>query len=159
MICGIPHRRPVCHLPFRVDDIVCSVAQQKFGMDVPGCPRQHEGCAMLFQQRGGLQGALEIIADGDDAQVKVPDAQGCDELFIGAVPDLCIGYQRKNVIDPILVAVHSQHLVVQLLQLFRHVAAKTPQANQKNRFHMDTPFNLPLPVLAGIERKRPDCWP
>ena len=30
------------------------------------------------------QGTLEIIADGDNAQVKIPHAQGCDELFIGA---------------------------------------------------------------------------
>ena len=42
-----------------------------------------------------------------------------------------MGHQRQCVIDPLLILVHGKHLMVQLLQLGCHVAAKAPQSDQQ----------------------------
>lgn len=64
---AVPHRRPVGHLLLRVDHVIRAVAQQELGVDIPGRPGQHEGGALLLQQSGSLQRALEVIPNGHHA--------------------------------------------------------------------------------------------
>ena len=159
MVRSITHRRPTGHLLFRINNIIRTVAQQELCMDIPRRPGQHKGRTVLLQQGGGLQRTLKIVSNSHHTQVKIPDAQGGDELLVGAVSDLGVGHQGQNVIYTLFVAVHGQHLMAQFPQLFRHVAAETPETDQKHRFHMYAPFILPLPVLVEIVRKSPCCQP
>ena len=99
-------------------------------MDVPGGSGQHEGGAVLLEQSGGLQRALEAVANGHHTEIEVPYPQGADELGIGAVADLGVGHIGQGGVDTLLVLVHRQHLVSQVPELLGHVAAKPPQANQ-----------------------------
>ncbi|CAN4022698.1 Class D sortase, partial [Dysosmobacter welbionis] len=115
MVGAVPHRRPAGGLPLRINHVIRAVAQQKFGVDIPCRPGQDEACALLLQQGRGLQRALEVVSNGHHAQVKVPHPQGGDERLAGAVPDLRVGHQVQRLVDPLLVFVHRQHLVVQLL--------------------------------------------
>lgn len=86
MVGGIAHSGPGGHLPLGIDHVVGAVAQQELGVDVPGRPGEHKGGPALFEQGGGLQGTLEIVADGHHAKVKVPHPQGTDELLVVPSP-------------------------------------------------------------------------
>ena len=140
MVGAVPHRRPAGGLPLRINHVIRAVAQQKFGVDIPCRPGQDEACALLLQQGRGLQRALEVVSNGHHAQVKVPHPQGGDERLAGAVPDLRVGHQVQRVVDPLLVFVHRQHLVVQLLKLGGHVPPEAAQSDQQYRFHPHTSF-------------------
>ena len=59
-------RRPFCHLLFRVDHVICAVAEQKLRLHIAFGAGYHAFCAQLFQQRGGFQRVLEAAAEGAD---------------------------------------------------------------------------------------------
>ena len=99
-------------------------------MDVPVGPGHDEGRALLFQEGRGLQGALEVVADGHYGQIKIADAQGGDKGLVGAVADLGVGDKGQRVVHPLLAFVHGQHLVVQLPEFLGHVPPKAAQTDQ-----------------------------
>ena len=147
MVGTVPYRGPLGHLLLRVHHIIRPVAPEKLGVHLTGGPGEHKGGAIFLQEGRGLQGALKVIPNGHHAQVKVPHPQGGNEGLVGAIPNLRVGHQGQNVIDPALIPVHRQNLVAQLPQLLRHLPAKPAQPNQQDRFHTI--------VLSLLFRARP----
>ena len=86
----------------------------------------------LLEQVGGLQGALEVVPDGDDAGVEAGNVQGGEELLAGAVPNLGVGDKGEHRVHPGLLAVHRHHLVAQVIELAGDVLAEASQANEQN---------------------------
>ena len=73
---------------------------------------------------------MEVVANGDNAQVEISYAKGGDKLFIGAVADLCTGNIRQHLIDTVLIFVDRQHLVPEFVKLQRNMLTKASQANE-----------------------------
>ena len=110
-------RRPFCHLFFRVDYMVCTVAKQKLCLHITLGTGYHALGTQLLQQRGGFQRVLKITADGHKTNIKISDTQRTQKLRIGAVADLCVGDKRKHIVDPFLIGIDCHDLMPQLREL------------------------------------------
>ena len=110
-------RRPFCHLLFRVDHVICAVAEQKLRLHIAFGAGYHAFGTQLFQQRGGLQRVLEAAADGHKTNIKISDTERTQKLRIGAVADLCVGDKRKHIVDPFLIGIDCHDLMPQLREL------------------------------------------
>ena len=134
MVGGKPDGSPFCQLLFRVHHLVGTVSQEELCLSVPLRPGDHQLAPQLFQKTGGFQGALEVVADGDNAHIKVPDPQGGKEDLVGAVPDLAVGSVGQHFIEPLLVGIYHHDLVAQIVQLHGNVLAEPAQAKAKTDF-------------------------
>ena len=132
--------RPLCQLLFGVDHLVGTVAQEEFLLDIGGGPGDDHSGAQLLEQAGGLQTALEIVADGHDAYIVIVHAQAAEELLVGAVADLGSGGVGQNLLDQLLLVIHRHDLMVQLPQLHGDVLSKPAQADEQDRFHSDSSY-------------------
>ena len=115
-----------------IDHLVRAAAPQEFFLDPPGGPGDDFLGPQLLEQVGGLQGALEVVPDGDDAGVEAGNVQGGEELLAGAVPNLGVGDKGEHRVHPGLLAVHRHHLVAQVIELAGDVLAEASQANEQN---------------------------
>ena len=129
VICRIADGRPFCQLFFRIYHLIRTVAQQKLFLHIRGGSGHHQPAAHFLQQRGGLQRALKAIADGDDAYVKIPNAQRFQKGRIGAVADLRVGHIGQHRLDTLLLSVYRHDLMAQTVQVYGNVPAKAAQAN------------------------------
>ena len=121
--------RPLGQLFFRIDHLIRPIAEQKFFLHIPGRSGYHHFGAQLFQQRGGFQGALKIIANGHNAHIKVADSQGFQKVPIGAVADLGVGHKGQHRLHPFLGVVHGHYLMAQIVQVYGNVLSKAAQAD------------------------------
>ena len=110
--------------------MVRTVAKQKLCLHITLGTRYHALCTQLLQQRGGLQRVLKVSADGHHADVKISHPQRPEECRVGAVPNLRIGDERHDLVDPFLVCIHSHDLMPHLCQLRGDMPSKAAHADQ-----------------------------
>ena len=82
-----------------------------------------------------IEGALEVIADGDDADIKVGDVERAQKVGIGAVGDECVRHERQNAVYAVFVVVDGEDRVLHVVQLFCNVAAEAAEADEQDGFH------------------------
>ncbi len=75
MVRAHPDRQLFSDIPIRVNNLIRPVAQKKLGMDIPVRFTDYIFCPQFFDQARNLQAALEISADTDKTDVKIPDAE------------------------------------------------------------------------------------
>ena len=75
MIGGITDGCPSGNLFFRINHLVRSVSKQELGLHILFRPGNHLFSSQFFQKRSCFQRALEIPADGHNADIKISDAQ------------------------------------------------------------------------------------
>ena len=123
-------RRPVRNLFFGVKDLVCAVSEQKFGMHVVRGSCHHQFAAQLFHKGCGLQRILKIIADGNEANVVILNAQRFQKFSGRRVADLRACAVRQNVIHSFFLRIHRHDLVAEFIQFFCKVNAELTCAYQ-----------------------------
>ena len=125
-------------------------------MDILRGPGQHKRRAVVLQKRDRLQGILEIVRNGDDAQVKISHAQRLDEALVGAVSDLRIGHIVQRVIYKALVFINSQDLMALFVERLGNIAPKTAQTHKQNGFHNISSLKISLwPPAPWAGARRP----
>ena len=122
--------RPEGQLLLGVDDLIGAVAQQEFLVDAARGTRDDVFRAELAQAQRCLQGALEVVADGDDAGVEVAHAERLEEVPVRAVRDQRAVRVGQHLIDELLILVHRHDLVVHRVELARDMAAIAAEADQ-----------------------------
>lgn len=127
--------RPKRELALRVDGFVRAVPQQEFFVNVARGARYDIACAKFFEKRGCFEGALEVIADGDDADIKVGDVERAQKVGIGAVGDECVRHERQNAVYAVFVVVDGEDRVLHVVQLFCNVAAEAAKSDEQDGFH------------------------
>ena len=130
MVGSVSDRCPFCHLFFRVDYMVCTVAKQKLCLHITLGTRYHALCPQLLQQRGGFQRVLKITADGHDADVKISDAKRAKKLRVCTVANLCVGDIWQHITDSFLVCIDRHDLMPQLRKLYCDMPSEAACANQ-----------------------------
>ena len=130
MVGSVSDRCPFCHLFFRVDYMVCTVAKQKLCLHITLGTRYHALCTQLLQQRGGFQRVLKITADGHDADVKISDAKRAKKLRVCTIANLCVGDIWQHITDPFLVCIDRHDLMPQLRKLYCDMPSEAACANQ-----------------------------
>ena len=125
MISAAPDRRPPGKLLFRVHHLIRSVAQQKFFLHIRSGTGYDHLSPQLLQERGGLQRALKIIADGHDTYIIIINSKGAQKFLVGAVTDLGIGHIGEKFLYQLLLLVNSHNLMVQLPKLHGNIFTKT----------------------------------
>ena len=156
---------PDGELLLRVDHLIRAVPQEEFRVDAPGGAGHDELRPEFFQEGRGLEGALEIIADGDDGEVEIRDAERFEKGAVRAVPDEPAGEVRERHVHALLHALHSEHLMMELPEFFRDVPAVAAQPDEKYRFHKSSCgksadghvlFREPRREGAGVAVRRVD---
>ena len=127
---GVPDGRPLRQLLFRVCHRVRAVAQQKFCLHIPLGAGHHIFRPQLLEQGRRFQRVLEVSADGNVADVIVPNAQRAQKIHAGAVTDLCVGNKVHTLVDALLVPVHGHHLMPQLTQLHGKMPPEAAESDQ-----------------------------
>ena len=61
------------NVPIRIDHLVCAVAQQELGLNIPGRLAHHVFCPVFLEQGGNFQTALKVRPDTHKADIKVAD--------------------------------------------------------------------------------------
>ena len=130
MVGSVSDRCPFCHLFFRVDYLVGTVAKQKLCLHITLGTRHHALRPQLFQQRGGFQRVLKVTADGYDADIKISDAKRAKKLRVCTVANLCIGDIWQHIIDSFLVCIDRHDLMPQLRKLYCNMPPEAACANQ-----------------------------
>ena len=95
--------------------------------------------AQVLEQGGDLQGALEVLPDGDEADVVLADAQGAQEFLLRGVADLGVRHQGEHLVHAGFVPVHGHDLAAHFVQLFRDGHAEAAETDQKHGFHGGRP--------------------
>lgn len=149
---AVPDGGPDGELLLRVDHMVGAVAEEEFRVAVPGGAGDHHFCSHVLQEGGRFQRALEIIADGDDAKVEIGDAQRGQERGVRAVPDEAPREVGQRHIDALLHALHGEHLIVKLPELFRYVTAEAAQSDEQYRFHNSSCEYQPTATFSSGSR-------
>ena len=72
---------------------------------------------------------MKAIANGDDAYVKIPNAQRFQERCVGTVADLRVGHIGQHRLDTLLLSVYRHDLMAQTVQVYGNVPAKAAQTN------------------------------
>ena len=111
MVRTVADGSPVGKLLFRIDDLIGTVSQQKLLLHIGGCPGDYHPGAQFLEQRGGFQGALEIIADGNNTGIVVIHPQGPEKIGVGAVTDLSRGYIGKYILYKTFILIYSHDLM------------------------------------------------
>ena len=124
VIGGIPDGGPICHLLLWIHHLIGAIAQQELGLNVPACSGHHFFRPQLLEQGRRFQRALEVVADGYNAQVIVSHPKGDQEVFAGAVSNLGVGHKGQNGVDPFFVLVHRHNLLVQFVELHGNVPSE-----------------------------------
>ena len=130
MVGSVSDRCPFCHLLFRVDYMVCTVAKQKLCLHITLGTRHHALCPQLLQQRGGFQRVLKAAANGHDADIKISDAKGAKKFCACAVSNLRVGDIWKHIIDPFLVCIDRHDLMPKLRKLHGDMSPEATYADQ-----------------------------
>ena len=129
MIRTVTNGCPFGKLLFRIDHFIRTIAQQEFCLYIPCGPGNHQLASQLLEQRGGFQRALEVIANGNNTDIKIPNAQGFQKFPIGTVTNLGIGNVRQNRIHTFFYLVNCHHLMAQFIQMHGNMTSKTSQSN------------------------------
>ena len=132
---AVAHGRPVCHLRFGIDHLVCAVAQKELLLHVALGARDHELGTHVLQLRRGLDGALEIMGDCHDAHVIVAHAERGEQIRVGAVADLGVGDDGEDALDALLAPVYRHDLMAELVELLCNTASETAESYEQERFH------------------------
>ena len=125
-------RSPFRKLLFRVDDLIGTVSQKKLLVNITGSAGDNELCAELLQERGRFKGTLEVIADRDDAGIKIADSQRGKEGLVCTVTDLCFCHIGKDCVDAFLRTVNGHDLMSEVVKMHGNMFSKTAEADQKN---------------------------
>ena len=96
-------RSPFRKLLFRVDDLIGTVSQKKFLVNITGSAgRQRALRRAPLRETLFSRGTLEVIADRDDAGIKIADSQRGKEGLVCTVTDLCFCHIGKDCVDAFL---------------------------------------------------------
>ena len=140
MVGGVAGGRPFGKLFFRVGDVVRAVAKQKLFLNVPIRARDNGFCAKLFEKRNCLQRILKAAADGNIADVIIPNAERAQKFQSCAVADLRVGHKRHALVDTLLVPVDRHDLMAETVQLHGKMASEASQSDQQNVLHILSSF-------------------
>ena len=126
--------RPQGKLALGVDGFIRAVSQQKFLVSVTRSARHDIASAELFEEGGRFEGALKVIADGDDADIEAGDAEGLQKVGIGAVGDESVRHERQYAIYTVFVVVDGEDVMLHVVQLLGNVAAEAAEADEQDGF-------------------------
>ena len=119
-----------------IDDLVSADGAQQLRLNVLIGLGDDAARTVLFEQARHDQRRLEVLTDGDKADVKIIHAEGGDHGLVGAVADAGIGKTVAQGLDDGRVVVNDHHLVAQLVHSFGKVPTHAAHADDQNGFHI-----------------------
>ena len=105
-------------------------------MDILRGLGDHARRAHVLEHGGNQQAAGEIRPDADKAEVKIFHAERAQRVLVGAIGNLRARRLVGQRGDGRLVPIDDHHLVFEAHKFAAQVAAKAPQADDENGFHM-----------------------
>ena len=94
-----------------------------------------------------------MTAERNKTDVVIVNPQGAEELLVGSVSNLRVGYIRHNIVDAVLVDIHYHHFTAQLLHSLRDMGSKLSRADNQNRFHISFSLLYPIDIVSRGRRE------
>ena len=73
---------------------------------------------------------MEIASNGNDTDVVVINTERTQELHVGTVTDLCIGYDVHSIVNTVFVVIHSHYLMPKLIELQSNVLSEISKSDK-----------------------------
>ena len=98
-----------------------------------------KGDAQLLQVHGDEHRGRQIVANGNDGAVHIPDPQGPEDLLILGIPHYGVGHFAGHLLHQVSLYIQGQYLRPQLAQLPGQRGSKPAQADHNIGFHIFPP--------------------
>ena len=92
-------------------------------------------CAHVFEERGDLEGGLEALAHGHEADVEVVHAYLFEHFFAAAIADHGVHEVRGEAVDELFVLVDDHDLIAEVGQFFGKIGAESSHSDDEYGFH------------------------
>ena len=106
------------------------------------------GNAKLLQVHGDQHRGRQIVTDGDDGTVQIPDPQGLQHFLILGITHDRMGHISGDLLHKVRPDIQDQDLRAQLAQLPGKGRAKAAKANDCIGFHKLSPYPIKRFVWA-----------
>ena len=97
------------------------------------------GNAQFLQVHGDQHGSGQVVPDGDDRAVQVPDPQGPQNLFVLGIAHNRVGHIVGDLLNIVALHIQGQNLRPQLAQLTGQSRAEPAQSDNRVGFHIVPP--------------------
>ena len=108
------------------------------------------GKTQFFQIHGGQHGIGQAVANGNHGAVKIPYSQGAQYVLVPCVTHHGVGHFAADLLDQLIMNIHSQDLTAQGAQPPGHFAAEPAQAHNNITFHKCLLFLSDEKICLGI---------
>jgi len=155
VLCIVPDRKLLCHIPFRIDHLIRTALAKKLCLNFAACLGYNVFCAEFLEQGSNLQRRLKVFSDCDEADIEVVHAERTQNGLVGAVADVSIRKLRRELVDDRFVLIHDHDSVFQLLHFDSESTAKAAHTDHKYRFHnsfVSFPMRVPAPGQTPLRQ-------
>ena len=132
----VSHRGLEGEVLFGVDDLVGTVAEQEFALDLAARHGDDVFRAHVFKEGSDFERCLEALAHGDEADVEVVDADLRQHFLAAAIADDCVREVVGEAVDGVLVLVGDHDLIAELREFEGEVGAEPAHTDDQNGFHI-----------------------
>ena len=88
--------------------------------------------AELLEPQRRLERALEVVADRDDAEIEIAHAERLEKARIRRIRDERVRHEGQREIHLLLILVDREDLMIELIHLFRDVAAIAAESDNQD---------------------------